>query len=298
MNMHTKYINNLIMEVCLDARIGSGIIDLNNLLHREIIAEHLLDDGVDVTTVVGIVNELAIRDGKYPDRQAYNKEGWLVTFPSPEYKNAAIKKGTHFASDPTHGKGGMNIYYKRKGKQKRMAQQDPSAVEPSAQQGQQNNPPPQEPAQAPQAPAQAPAQQAPTPPKNDAPQSGGDSSLSKSDSESSDAPTDAEGSEDETPESAKSYQKGPSDQAGKQGQPAQQAPQAPAAPTPPPAPSFVHVSVEFAKSKQWNPTPYGEWRNAMGEASAVVGLSGEVVPVKSTDREELKLFAAKKQPNA
>jgi hypothetical protein len=57
----------------------------------------------------------------------------------------------------------------------------------------------------------------------------------------------------------------------------------------------VNISVEFAKSKQWNPTPFGEWRNAVGDATAVVGLSGEVVPIKTTDREELKIFAEKKK---
>ena len=40
-------------------------------------------------------------EGKYPERQAYNAKGILVTFPTPEYKADAIKRGTHFEEDPT-----------------------------------------------------------------------------------------------------------------------------------------------------------------------------------------------------
>jgi hypothetical protein len=293
MNKATKYINEIISEVCLDERVDSGVIDLNNLVHREIIAEKLFDLGVDLPSIMEVVNNLAIRDGKYPDRQAYNKEGWLVTFPSPEYKQAAIKKGTHFASDPTHGKGGMNVYYKRKGKQKRMAQQNPSQVEPSST-AQQPTPPPQEPAQ--QAAPQGNSQPPPSDSQN------GNVSKGGGDSGGSSLPKSGGGdSEDtETPQSARDYEAGP--KGGDSAKPSgggnapsgdQQA--APAAPPPPPAPNFVNISVEFAKSKQWNPTPFGEWRNAMGETTAIVALSGEVVPIKTTDREELKLFAAKKK---
>jgi len=39
--------------------------------------------------------------------------------------------------------------------------------------------------------------------------------------------------------------------------------------------------------------PYGEYRDREGNTVAVVGLSGEVVPTKSVDRDEYKLFAEK-----
>lgn len=289
MSKVSKYINSVIASACLDERVASGFIDINNIIHREVIAEHLIDFGLDVTTVTEIVNELAIRDGKYPDRQAYNKEGWLVTFPSPEYKNAAIKKGTHFASDPTHGKGGMNIYYKRKGKQKRMAQQDPTQVDPNQQQNQQPAPPPAQAPVSPQAPAPT------TPPPTEPNQSGNEPDGGAADGGNSSLPPSDDSADDvKTPQSAKDYEAGPKggDQKPAGGQDAQ-APQ----PTPsaPPPPSFTNISVEFAKGKQWNPASFGEWRTITGETAAVVGLGGEVVPIKSTDREELKLFAAKKQ---
>lgn len=51
------------------------------------------------------VNEISVisEKGKHPERQAYNKNGLLVTFPTPEYKARAISKGTHFEKNPKAG---------------------------------------------------------------------------------------------------------------------------------------------------------------------------------------------------
>lgn len=51
---------------------------------------------------VEFVNEISFifEKGKHPERQAYNKNGILVTFPTPEYKARAIAKGTHFEKNP------------------------------------------------------------------------------------------------------------------------------------------------------------------------------------------------------
>jgi hypothetical protein len=65
------------------------------------------------------------------------------------------------------------------------------------------------------------------------------------------------------------------------------------APTVPAAPSYTALSVKFATSKGWKSTPYGEYRDETGATAAVVGLSGEVVPIKNVDREEFKIFAEK-----
>ncbi len=48
------------------------------------------------------VNEISIiaEKGRHPERQAYNKNGILVTFPTPEYKARAIARGTHFEKNP------------------------------------------------------------------------------------------------------------------------------------------------------------------------------------------------------
>jgi hypothetical protein len=53
------------------------------------------------------------------------------------------------------------------------------------------------------------------------------------------------------------------------------------------------LSIKFAQSKGWTPTPYGEWRDQTGEVRAVVGLTGEVVPIKQVERDEFKLFSEK-----
>jgi hypothetical protein len=57
-----------------------------------------------------LVNEfsnLVLEKGQYPERQAFNQKGILVTFPTPEYKADAIKRGTHFEKDPTKGQSNL-----------------------------------------------------------------------------------------------------------------------------------------------------------------------------------------------
>jgi hypothetical protein len=50
----------------------------------------------------------SVDEGNFPERQAYNKDGLLVTFPTPEYKQRAIKRGTHFEENPK--KADVNIF--------------------------------------------------------------------------------------------------------------------------------------------------------------------------------------------
>jgi hypothetical protein len=293
----STFIHDLLLEVALDSRVESGIVNIKNYSHLEILGEHMFDMGLSSTVVASLINELVIQDGKYPDRQAYNKDGWLVTFPSAEYMQAAIKKGTHYKSDPTHGKGGMNLYYKKKGQQKRQSQQDVSQTE-NPQQAPQTTPP-QKSSQVDAQPTQQSQTTVPTsdgksfdksgesqpviqtnkgngPTSSVRPSTDGDSELPKSGEE--------QGSTPQEPSADKSAQGGSS-------------PQPPSSPTPPtgaPKPVNVGITIEFAKAKNWSPTPYGEWRSSDGEISAVVSLSGEITPIKSNDREELKLFASKK----
>jgi hypothetical protein len=284
-----NFISNALLEAAIDSRIDSGMVDLYNCVHVEVLAEKMRDGGLSEEQVDQILNEMTINDGKYPDRQAYNKEGWLVTFPSKDYRDAAIKKGTHYISDPTHGKGGMNLYYKKRGKQKRQTQQDRTISEPGQDAGGGPTPPADttkpgdtmskadgEPA------ATGPANSNANPPSP----SGGKPSAS------SENPTD---SEELPPATSSATPGGISGGAGVGGgssapAPAPTTPSAPAAPMPPP---YTDLSIRFAKEKGWTPTLYGEWRNATGETKAVVGLSGEVVPVKHVEREEFKLFAEK-----
>ena len=67
-----------------DNSIESGIFDISKQEHIEILRGHLLESNVDSKTVNQYLNKML--EGRYPDRQAYNVNGILVTFPTPEYK--------------------------------------------------------------------------------------------------------------------------------------------------------------------------------------------------------------------
>ena len=95
----------ILNDVCLDTRIPDGIFEISNDVHMEVIREYLIKKGIAENTVVEFAN--LVLDGKYPERQAYNAKGILVTFPTPEYKAAAIKRGTHFEEDPTRGNSNL-----------------------------------------------------------------------------------------------------------------------------------------------------------------------------------------------
>jgi uncharacterized iron-regulated membrane protein len=65
--------------------------------------------------------------------------------------------------------------------------------------------------------------------------------------------------------------------------------------TTPPA-EYASISQKFAKQKGWTVTEYGEYHDREGNPVAVVGLSGEIVPIRNNDREEYKIFAEKQIP--
>lgn len=282
----SKFIEEVLLESALDVRIDDGIIDLTNAQHLEVIHEVLQSKGLEETGIDELFETILAQEGKYPERQAYNKDGWLVTFPSKEYRDAALKKGSHFTSDPTHGKGGMNLYYKKRGKQKRQTRQQTTAVVAP----QQNLvPPPPASTQAtdakpdgskvnqPAVQQQAPAKPAPTKQKKQLPPDEGEP-LSNADIEKI------------SQDAIQTYQK--------------KAPQAPVQQAPAiadtPAQIQVHqvavkknITEKFAQNKGWTPTQFGEWRDSSGQTKAVVSLSGEVAPINANEREELKLFAEK-----
>ena len=81
-----------------DISIEDGVFDLSKQEHIEILRGNLLEVGMSVETVTDYLNKVV--EGKFPERQAYNKNGILVTFPTPEYKQKAIAKGTHFDKNP------------------------------------------------------------------------------------------------------------------------------------------------------------------------------------------------------
>ena len=97
----------LINDICCDGRIKDGIFDFRNQEHVFVLQEYLEKAGCDVNYVVEKTANL-FEAGRFPERQAYNKDGILVTFPSKEYKDRAVNKGTHFAENPK--KSDANIF--------------------------------------------------------------------------------------------------------------------------------------------------------------------------------------------
>jgi len=286
MKTFEKFISSIISEAELDHRIMDGVVDLKKSEHIQVVAEKMYDSGVGEEIVNEFVEKF-LMEGKHPERQAYNKDGWLVTFPSKEYRDAAIKKGTHAVSDPTHGKGGMNLYYKKRGKQKRQTQQattaDVGAEKPEApsQQGQQQVSPKAEPQAAQQQKKRPTAGRIVSPayePEEPSKETGSVEDPAKSEEPKSQEPKTQEPTT-KAPEKDQS-----------QAKPAEQPVQAPQKE---PTISYADISKKFAESKGWTSTPYGEYRDLSGETQAVIGLSGEIVPVKSVDRDEYKIFAKK-----
>lgn len=96
--MSSKLIDKILNEVSLDQRVSNGIFSIEENAHMEALREFLVKSGLTENDVVSYSNK--ILEGKYPERQAYNVNGILVTFPTPDYKQAAIKKGTHFEKNP------------------------------------------------------------------------------------------------------------------------------------------------------------------------------------------------------
>lgn len=103
--MNKDFIDNLLNKICLDERIQNGIFSFENNDHIEVLKEELIKYNISTNDVLNTINR--ILEGKYPERQAYNKDGLLVTFPTPEYKQRAIQRGTHFEKNPKKAQAGV-----------------------------------------------------------------------------------------------------------------------------------------------------------------------------------------------
>lgn len=94
----SNIVDNIINSVCLDERISDGIFKMEEDLHMDALREFFMKSGLSEEDTVNISNRML--EGRFPERQAYNANGILVTFPTPEYKKRAIQKGTHFEKNP------------------------------------------------------------------------------------------------------------------------------------------------------------------------------------------------------
>lgn len=97
-----KIIEKVLNDVSVDSRITDGIFNIQNNQHIGYLCEYLISKGLNKSLVFEFAGTL-LEKGNFPERQAYNSKGILVTFPTPEYKKEAIRAGTHFETDPTRG---------------------------------------------------------------------------------------------------------------------------------------------------------------------------------------------------
>lgn len=100
--LRDRIIEKVLNELSIDPRISDGIFDIKNNQHIGYLCEYLIGKGIEEDIVYEFVQPL-LEKGKHPERQAYNRKGILVTFPTPAYKKEAITAGTHFENDPTRG---------------------------------------------------------------------------------------------------------------------------------------------------------------------------------------------------
>jgi hypothetical protein len=129
-----KNISELLSELCLDERVRDGIFDIFNNDHMDILREKLAEMEIPSNEVVEFANKVI--EGKYPERQAYNAKGILVTFPNAEYKQRAIRRGTHFEEDPTRGQHNLDFSTSAQTVQQEPTSpnEKPIEIEPGAQQ--------------------------------------------------------------------------------------------------------------------------------------------------------------------
>lgn len=96
--MDTNIVNRVFAEVCLDERVSDGIFKLEEEQHMNALRDYFVKKGIPKNDSIHVTNRMV--EGRFPERQAYNKDGILVTFPTPKHKAAAIQKRTHFEKNP------------------------------------------------------------------------------------------------------------------------------------------------------------------------------------------------------
>ena len=99
----SQIIDTFLSEACINERISDGIFNVENPEHMDVLREVFVKYGLTKEDAITLHNKML--EGKYPERQAYNKNGILVTFPTPEYKQRAIKRGTHTEQNPLKQQG-------------------------------------------------------------------------------------------------------------------------------------------------------------------------------------------------
>lgn len=94
----SNVVDKIFAEVCLDERIKDGIFRMDEEEHMDVLRDYFLKKGIAKEDAIRVTNRMV--EGRFPERQAYNKDGILVTFPTPQHKSKAIQRGTHFEKNP------------------------------------------------------------------------------------------------------------------------------------------------------------------------------------------------------
>jgi len=87
-------------DVCLDERIKDGIFNLEEQEHMDALRDYFIKKGITREAAIHVTNRMV--EGKYPERQAWRRDGILVTFPTPQHKAKAMAKdpGKYTDKDP------------------------------------------------------------------------------------------------------------------------------------------------------------------------------------------------------
>jgi hypothetical protein len=94
----SNIVDSILSEVCIDERVKDGIFRLEEDEHMSALRDLLVRRGLTQEAAIEMSNRML--EGRFPERQAYNADGVLVTFPTPQHKQKAIKRGTHFEKNP------------------------------------------------------------------------------------------------------------------------------------------------------------------------------------------------------
>jgi len=273
-NIKDQIIEQLLLEVCAHSKVEDGIVNFEIQEHVDALIEVLKKTSMPVEVIRMVTNSL--NEGKHPERQAYNREGFLVTFPTPEYKKQALASGEYTNQDPTHGKGGMHLVKKvepvdapvpTKTPSQEPAPKTSNPSQPSSGGGSESKPTTPSPTPAPTTPSPTPAPTNPSPAaiKTAAPKA------------PTPAPTPAK-----TSGGATQYTTGV-----------------------PVDPSidlnldkisdYRDPSLEWSHNKKWQKRENNNYYDAQGNLKAITGLDGTVVPVSEEERVDLKKFIEDKK---
>ena len=94
----SQLIEKILRDISADDRISDGIFRIENDTHMGVLRDYFVKHGLTHEAAVHVSNRMT--EGKFPEKQAYNRDGILCTFPTPQHKARAIARGTHFEKNP------------------------------------------------------------------------------------------------------------------------------------------------------------------------------------------------------